>query len=260
VTSESELSALERLADLRSRGMLSEEQYETQKARILDRKPAGSRTAIFVGIGLLLVAIVTAVAILLTRSPSSGLTTPSSNPPTPMAASGTPTAAPSPTPSATPSADPDTPRGRGVTSTADPIAQDASSTAGMTLDTTLSVAGKQVVLFKKDGDGAFDTSYVLMVGKLAQVLEDGAIYSISKTGSYVVLQSDSGGTACPADFQIVDVAGGRITKSFGTCSDLIRSRETADGSLISIVHSFNVGGPVTAKYSRGTLTVWGDTQ
>lgn len=256
--SDRDLSALERLAALHAGGMLSEEQYEAQKARLLEGHP--NKSAFWLAVAVAIVVAI-AVPLYLLRpgdapiAPATGsdrtLTTHAlqSQPAAPVGV---------PIPAATPVAPvADLPAGHGKRSTADPIAHDIGSVDGMKIDKSLRVAGKKVTLYRQESDSLFDNQYVLAVGGHAQVLETGALYSISAVGPFVILESDSGGTACPADFQIVDVSGERISKSFGTCSDLIKSHVATDGSLVSVVHSFNVGGPVTARYFRGNLTLWG---
>lgn len=255
-----DLNGLERLSRLRESGALSEAEYEQEKAKLLAGR-GSSATPWVIGI-VAAILVVAAGVFAFTRQLNGEVA--NANLSAPMMPTGTgsgaiPPAEPTPTAPAspTPVTDPDVPAGRGKTSVADPIAQIASQATGMVRDTVLNVAGKRVVLFRPADDDN-GSNYVLMVGGQGEVLEDAQTASISAVGNYVVVEIDSGGTACPAEFRIVDVAAGRITKSFGTCSDLIKSRIASDGSIISVVHSFNVGGPVTARYARGTLTTWGE--
>jgi hypothetical protein len=254
---EDQFSALERLADLRSRGILTEEQYETQKARVLKGAPRVPRLYVIIAVIALIVAATTILGFLLHSSTSvvPDKAIPKPRTPKPISPAAT---TPIPSPAAAPIAAPETPPGRGKSSVADPIAQSPSQASGMTPEKTLTVAGKKVVLFKSEGEGIFDANYVLMVGRHGEVLDDNQIYSISTTGPYVILQESGGGTACPAVFRIVDVVAEKITDTFGTCSDLIRSHIASDGSLIAVVHKFNVGGPVTSKYFKGVMTTWGE--
>lgn len=255
-----DLERLERLSRLRESGALSEGEYEQEKAKLLAGR--GSTATPWVIAIVVAILVVTAAVFVVTRQLNGEIA--NANLSAPMTPSGAgndaiPQAKPTPVASASPMsvADPDVPTGRGKTTVADPIAQIASQATGMVQDTVLNVAGKRVVLYRP-ADGDYDSHYALMVGGQGEVLEDAQTASISAVGNYVVVEIDSGGTACPAEFRIVDVAAGRITKSFGTCSDLIKSRIASDGSIISVVHSFNVGGPVTARYTRGELTTWGE--
>ena len=255
-----DLERLERLSRLRESGALSEAEYEQEKAKLLTDR-GSSATSWTIGIVVAMLVVAAAVFVLIRQSNSEIANTNQSAPTTPSGMGNGVIPQDEPTPAAsaspTPVADPDVPAGRGKTSVADPIAQIASQAKGMVQDTLLNVAGKRVVLYRP-ADGDFDSHYLLIVGGQGEVLEDAQTASISAVGNYVVVEIDSGGTACPAEFRIVDVAAGRITKSFGTCSDLIKSRIASDGSIISVVHSFNVGGPVTARYTRGELTTWGE--
>jgi hypothetical protein len=176
---EDQFSALERLADLRSRGILTEEQYETQKARVLKGAPRVSRLYVIIAVVALIVAAMAMLGFLL-HTPTSVVPSkviPQPKTPKPISPAAT-TPTPIPAPAAAPITAPETPPGRGKSSVADPIAQSPSQASGMMPDKTLTVAGKKVVLFKSEGEGIFDATYVLMVGRHGEVLDDNQIYSI----------------------------------------------------------------------------------
>ncbi len=52
----------------------------------------------------------------------------------------------------------------------------------------------------------------------------------------VVLITDNGGTACPALYYFVTIikSGAKVTPSFGTCSDLIKTKRTGDSISVSM--------------------------
>lgn len=72
--------------------------------------------------------------------------------------------------------------------------------------------------------------------------------SLSAIGTYrvdntdIVLIQDNGGTACPALYYFIAVSAGgaKATSPFGTCSDLIDVKQSADG--VSVAMS-GFGGP-----------------
>ena len=65
-------------------------------------------------------------------------------------------------------------------------------------------------------------------------LDLGTPYQIG--ASDVVLVTDNGGTACPALYYFVTVteSGVRVTRSFGTCSDLIKIKRSGDSISVAM--------------------------
>jgi hypothetical protein len=88
---------------------------------------------------------------------------------------------------------------------------------------TIIAAGHKVEV-AKEGELHFD---VLVDGK--SILSDKEDLIVSLRGSYVggghsfvVVEKDSGGTACPATYQAIDLSGPEpsVSKTFGNCSDI----------------------------------------
>lgn len=79
--------------------------------------------------------------------------------------------------------------------------------------------------------------------------------SLSVVGIYqlgnsdVVLVQDNGGTACPAQFYFVTVStsGAKATSAFGTCSDTIEAKQTADSISVTMP---GLMGPFESKAAQ----------
>jgi hypothetical protein len=79
--------------------------------------------------------------------------------------------------------------------------------------------------------------------------------SLSVIGTYhfvdrdVVLFQDNGGSACPAQFYFVTVSasGAKGTSAFGTCTDVVGVKETANAVLVTM-HGYT--GPFESKASQ----------
>ncbi len=65
----------------------------------------------------------------------------------------------------------------------------------------------------------------------------------------VVLVTDNGGTACPAIYYFVTVkeSGAKVTPSFGTCSDLIKTKRVGDSISVSMP---GYQGPFASKRAQ----------
>lgn len=73
--------------------------------------------------------------------------------------------------------------------------------------------------------------------------------------TYVLLEEQSGGNACPSMYQAIDLGGGAptISPQFGNCSDLPRA-SVGNGALRISVPAFRAAPAVSYAFRAGRLT------
>lgn len=74
----------------------------------------------------------------------------------------------------------------------------------------------------------------------------------SGPAKYALLTVSSGGTACPAQYRLVDAATRQATDAFGNCSDVPKVTQEGDGLLIDFP-AFREAGAESYRFEAGRL-------